>query len=192
MLRSASKSGNAGYLADAGSLTDRADTLEGGPWREEWSHFTMKHTQHRRSDCPINFALETFGDPWSLLIIRDIVYFGKKTYGEFLESEEGMATNILASRLARLEQQGILVKKSSPSDKRKEEYVLTEKGLDLIPVLMEMANWSAEHDPQTAAPATWIALMKAEREKMIRLIRETVQSGGSVFAGEKSLLGQFV
>ena len=150
----------------------------------------MKHTHHRRSDCPINFALETFGDPWSLLIIRDIIYFGKKTYREFLESDEGMATNILASRLARLEQQGILEKKPSPLDKRKEEYILTEKGLDLIPVLVEMANWSAEYDPDTAAPASWIALMKADREKMIRLIRETVQNGGAVFVGEKSLVGQ--
>jgi DNA-binding HxlR family transcriptional regulator len=152
----------------------------------------MKHTHQKRSDCPINFALELFGDPWSLLIIRDIVYFGKKTYGEFLASEEGMATNILASRLAHLEHQGLLVKKLSEKDKRKEEYVLTEKGLDLIPVLVEMANWSAEHDPHTAAPGAWIALMKADREKMIRLIRETVQSGGSVFVGEKSLLGQLV
>jgi DNA-binding HxlR family transcriptional regulator len=150
----------------------------------------MKHIQHRRSDCPINFALETFGDPWSLLIIRDIVYFGKKTYGEFLESEEGIATNILAGRLARLEQQGILVKKPSPSDKRKEEYILTEKGLDLIPVLAELANWSARYDPQTAAPMAWIALMEADKEKMIRRIHETVQNGGSVFAGEKSLLSQ--
>jgi DNA-binding HxlR family transcriptional regulator len=152
----------------------------------------MKHKHQRRSDCPINFALELFGDPWSLLIIRDIVYFGKKTYGEFLASEEGMATNILASRLAHLEHQGLLVKKSSEQDKRKEEYVLTEKGLDLIPVLVEMANWSAEHDPHTAAPDAWIALMKADREQMIRLMRETVQSGGAVFVGEKSLLGQFV
>jgi DNA-binding HxlR family transcriptional regulator len=152
----------------------------------------MKHTHQRRSDCPINFALETFGDPWSLLLIRDIVYFGKKTYGEFLASEEGMATNILASRLARLEEQGILMKKPSEQDKRREEYVLTEKGLDLIPVLVEMANWSAEYDPDTAAPAAWIALMKADREKMIGLIRETVQNGGSVFVGEKSLLAQFL
>ena len=152
----------------------------------------MKHTHQRRSDCPINFALETFGDPWSMLIIRDIVYFGKKTYGEFLASEEGMATNILASRLAHLEHQGLLMKKSSEQDKRREEYTLTEKGLDLIPILAEIANWSAEHDPHTAAPAAWIALMKADREKMIRLIRETAQSGGSVFVGEKSLLSQFV
>src|SRR5436189_1345647 len=149
----------------------------------------MKHTHQKRSDCPINFALEVFGDPWSLLIIRDIVYFGKNTYGEFLGSEEGMATNILASRLAHLEHQGILVKKLSEKDKRKEENILTEKGLDLIPVLVEMANWSAQHDLHTAAPAAWIALMKTEREKMIRLICETVQSGGSVFVGEKSLLG---
>ncbi len=121
----------------------------------------MKHRHQRRSDCPINFALETFGDLWSLLLIRDIVYFGKKTYGEFFASEEGMATNILASRLARLEEQGILVKKTSGQDKRKEEYILTEKGLDLIP-------------------------------QMIRLMRETVQSGGSVFAGEKSILSTFM
>jgi DNA-binding HxlR family transcriptional regulator len=152
----------------------------------------MKHAQQRRSNCPINFALETFGDPWSLLIIRDMVYFGKKTYGEFLASEEGVATNILASRLARLEQQGILVKRPSPSDKRKEEYVLTEKGLDLIPVLVEMANWSAEYDPQTGAPPAWIALMKAEREQMIQRMRETVQSGGSVFAGENNLISQLM
>ncbi|HEX6778802.1 MAG TPA: helix-turn-helix domain-containing protein [Ktedonobacterales bacterium] len=150
----------------------------------------MKHTQHRRSDCPINFALETFGDTWSLLIIRDMVYFGKKTYGEFLASEEGMATNILASRLARLEEQGILVKRPSPSDKRKEEYALTEKGLDLIPVLVEMANWSAEYDPQTGAPPAWIALMKAEREQMIERMRETVRSGAAVFVGENSLISQ--
>ena len=85
-----------------------------------------------------------------------------------------------------------LHKKPSPSDKRKEEYVLTEKGLDLIPVLVELVNWSANQDPQTTAPAAWIALMEAEKEKMIQRIRETVQSGGSVFAGEKSLLSQFV
>ncbi|HLZ64035.1 MAG TPA: helix-turn-helix domain-containing protein [Ktedonosporobacter sp.] len=152
----------------------------------------MKHTQHRRSDCPINFSLETFGDSWSLLIVRDIVYFGKKTYGEFLASEEGIATNILASRLALLEQKGILVKKPDATEKRREVYTLTEKGLDLIPILVEMSNWSAEYDPQTGAPPAWIALMHAEKEKMTRLIRETVQSGRSVFVGPDSLASQFM
>jgi DNA-binding HxlR family transcriptional regulator len=150
----------------------------------------MKQKQQRRSDCPINFALETFGDMWSLLIIRDIVYFGKKTYSEFLASDEAIATNILASRLLHLEQKGILVKKPSAVDKRKEVYSLTEKGLDLIPVLLEMAGWSAQHDPQTSAPQAWIALVKADKEKMISLIRETVRSGGSIFAGPDSVISK--
>ena len=150
----------------------------------------MKHKYQRRSDCPINFGLETFGDPWSLLIIRDIVYFGKKTYSEFLASEEGIATNILASRLAHLEHQGILMKKPHDTDERKEIYILTEKGLDLIPILVEMANWSAEHDPHTAAPAAWIASMHAEKEKMTQLIRRTVQNGHAVFTGPESLISK--
>lgn len=150
----------------------------------------MKKKQPRRSDCPINFALETFGDMWSLLIIRDIVYFGKKTYGEFLASDEGMATNILASRLVHLEQKGILVKKPDATDKRKELYLLTDKGLDLIPILLEMANWSAGHDPQTSAPQAWIARVNADKEKMINLIRETVRSGGSIFSGPDSVVSK--
>jgi DNA-binding HxlR family transcriptional regulator len=143
----------------------------------------MKKQQRRRSHCPINFALETFGDSWSLLIVRDIVYFGKKTYGEFLQSSEGIATNILASRLAQLEQKGILVKKPYATDRRKEIYSLTEKGLDLIPILLEITNWGAHHGPQTGATQEWMALVNTNQEKMSRLIRETVQRGGSIFSG---------
>lgn len=150
----------------------------------------MRKNQQRRSDCPINFGLETFGDMWSLLIIRDIVYFGKKTYGEFLASEEGIATNILASRLAHLEHNGLLVKKPHATDKRKEAYALTEKGLDVIPILLEMANWGAHHDPDTGAPPDWIALVNADKANMTRLIRETVQSGGSVFVGPDSVVSK--
>jgi DNA-binding HxlR family transcriptional regulator len=150
----------------------------------------MKKKQPRRSDCPINFALETFGDRWSLLIIRDMVYFGKKTYGEFLASGEGIATNILASRLVHLEQKGLLVKKPDETDKRKEVYYLTEKGLDLIPTLLELASWGAQHDPQTAAPQAWMARVKADKAKLINLIRETVQRGGSVFSGPNSVVRQ--
>jgi DNA-binding HxlR family transcriptional regulator len=146
--------------------------------------------QQRRSDCPISFALETFGDTWSLLIVRDIVYFGKKTYGEFLDSDEGIATNILASRLEQLEQKGILVKQPYAADKRKEVYSLTKKGLDLIPILVEMASWSAQHDPQTGAPQDWIARVNADKPNMLRLIRETVQNGGSVFVGADSVVNQ--
>jgi len=146
--------------------------------------------QQRRSDCPINFSLETFGDLWSLLVIRDIVYFGKQSYGEFLESDEGIATNILATRLVQLEEKGILVKKQDPTDKRKDIYSLTNKGLDLIPILLELASWGARHDAQTGAPQAWIALVNANKEKISRLIRETVQSGGSIFVGPDSVAGK--
>lgn len=141
-----------------------------------------------KSHCPINFSLETFGDTWSLLIVRDIVYFGKKTYGEFLESEEGISSNILASRLVHLEQKGILIKKPHESDKRKEIYLLSEKGLDVIPILLEMAGWGANYDPKTDAPPNWIAMVNADREMMIGLIRETVQNGGAIFTGPNSVV----
>lgn len=146
--------------------------------------------QQRRSDCPISLGLETFGDTWSLLVVRDIVYFGKKTYGEFLESDEKIATNILASRLAELEQKGILLKQRDTQDKRKEIYSLTEKGLDLIPILLEIANWSARHDAHTGAPPDWIAQVNANKEKITRLIRDTVRNGGSIFAGANSVVAQ--
>jgi len=131
-----------------------------------------------------------FGDSWSLLIIRDIVYFGKKTYGEFLASEERIATNILANRLAQLEQRGIIVKRPAGPDRRREEYALTEKGLDIIPILVEMAGWSAQHDPQTGAPPDWITLMNAQKPQMLQLIRETVRDGGAVFAGPGSVVSK--
>jgi DNA-binding HxlR family transcriptional regulator len=150
----------------------------------------MKKQQQRRSDCPINFSLEMFGDSWSLLIVRDIVFFGKKTYGEFLDSSEGIATNILATRLAQLEEKDILIKKPYPLDKRKDAYVLTEKGLDLIPIVLELANWGAHHDPQTGAPMEFVARVNSDRENMIRLIRDTVQKGGSVFVGPGSVVSQ--
>jgi DNA-binding HxlR family transcriptional regulator len=145
-----------------------------------------------KSHCPINFSLETFGDSWSMLIVRDIVYFGKKTYGEFLDSDEGISSNILASRLVHLEQKGILVKKPHDIDKRKEVYLLTEKGLNLIPVLLEMAGWGAQHNPETDVPQGWIAAVQADRELMIKLIRETVQNGGSIFSGPNSIVSKLV
>ncbi len=142
----------------------------------------MKRAENK-SHCPVNFALETFGDAWSLLIVRDIVFWGKKTYGEFLDSGEGIATNVLAARLAHLEQKGILTKKTHPSDKRKEVYALTEKGLGLIPILLEMSGWSAQHDRKTTAPKQFVAAVYADREKMFKLVQDSVRSGGSLFGG---------
>jgi len=121
----------------------------------------------RKSDCAINFSLETFGDPWSLLIVRDIVFFGKKTYGDFLASEERIGTSVLANRLMALEKQGILSKSTNQADKRKEEYRLTEKGTDLIPVLFELMSWGAKYDANTGASPKVIAQLQKNRKGVI-------------------------
>lgn len=147
----------------------------------------MKRTD-LKSHCPVNFALEVVGDPWSLLIVRDIVFWGKKTYGEFLASDEHIATNMLAQRLHLLETKGILSKKHHPADKRKEVYELTDKGLDLIPVLIEMAGWSALNDPATTVPLSFVKCVAADRRGMFELIRQTVSEGGSLFRGSNSVV----
>ena len=132
-----------------------------------------------RSHCPINFGLESVGDRWSLLILRDIVFRGKRTYGEFLKSEEGIATNILASRLAMLVDDGILEKSVNAADARKDHYVLTEKGLDLIPLLFEMILWSAKYDPRSEARriTQLVEKIRANNRKISQRIIDKVRSG---------------
>ena len=145
---------------------------------------TMKRSD-TKSHCPVNFALETFGDTWSLLIIRDIVFWGKKTYGEYLKSKEGISTSILSARLEHLVQKGILTKTPYAADKRKDTYTLTEKGLDVIPQLLEMAGWSSRYDPKTTAPKAFVAAVYADREKMFKQVKQIVRDGGSIF-GQKN------
>jgi DNA-binding HxlR family transcriptional regulator len=126
----------------------------------------------KRSRCPISFALDMFGDKWSLLIVRDLVFTDKKTYGEFLKSDEGIATNILASRLKALENTKIISKVQNPLDKRMDIYSLTRKGFDLVPVLMEMMLWSAKHDPDTIASKEFIAQARKINLVMERKMRK--------------------
>jgi len=95
-----------------------------------------------RSDCPLNFGLEIFGDKWTLLIIRDLIFFNKRYYNEFLNAEEGISTNILADRLSLLEKQGIISRKKDENHKQKIIYRLTQKGIDLLPVIIEIGLWS--------------------------------------------------
>ncbi|TDF94811.1 transcriptional regulator [Paenibacillus piri] len=149
----------------------------------------MKRSDNK-SRCPINFSLETIGDNWSMLIVRDIVYFGKKTFNEFLHSEEGISTNILTARLIHLEQKNVLSKMPHPTDKRKEVYCLTEKGLNLIPILLELAIWGFTHDEKTEAPQSWFDVIQADKEKVIDLVRETVKRGGSIFVGSDSVVSK--
>ena len=95
--------------------------------------------------CPISSALDILGDKWTLLIIRDLMFAGKRTYGEFLQSEEKIATNILANRLLILEEAGIVEKKAFPGNRVKNLYQLTSKGIDLMPTLFEIIVWGDKY-----------------------------------------------
>lgn len=98
-----------------------------------------------KSFCPQNLILEIIGDKWTLLIIRDMMLNEKQYFREFLQSEEKIATNILSNRLKSLEQEGVIYKTKDPNHKQKICYFLTEKGIDLFPILIENARWSLKY-----------------------------------------------
>jgi DNA-binding HxlR family transcriptional regulator len=124
---------------------------------------------NRRSGCPLNASVEMLGDRWSLLILRDMMLRGFKTYKEFLSSYEGIATNVLADRLRRLEEYGIIEPSPDMSDGRKVIYVLTKKGVDLAPVMAEMVLWAAAHEP-TGNPEL-VRALKKDKAAMIDAIQ---------------------
>jgi DNA-binding HxlR family transcriptional regulator len=123
-----------------------------------------------RSHCPINFGLEIFGDAWTLLVLRDLLIVGKSGFSEFLASEEGIATNILTDRLARLEAAGLITRERGSADRRQVIYRATDAGKALVPVLVEMSYWGAKHDPLTAAPPAFVAGYEADRNGLLRAI----------------------
>lgn len=124
----------------------------------------------RRSPCPLNASVEMLGDRWSLLIIRDMMLRGFQTYKEFLECYEGIATNILADRLRRLVEYGIIEMKRDKTDRRKVLYRLTTKGIDLAPVLTEMVLWAAAHE-DTGNQAL-VKVLREDKEKFMAGIRQ--------------------
>jgi DNA-binding HxlR family transcriptional regulator len=109
-----------------------------------------------RSPCPIAGTLDIVGDKWSLLVVRDLLFLGKRLYGEFAQSDEGIPTNILADRLKRLEETGLLTKKPYQSNPVRHEYRLTPKGEELFPVLREMIRWADKHVPGTYVPTGFL------------------------------------
>jgi len=118
----------------------------------------------RETGCPIAFGLDTFGDRWSLLIIREIMLRGKRTYSEFLEADEGIASNILIARLKHLEAEGIVEKSRDPENRRAFIYELTKKGRDLAPILLEIIIWSGMHDKRPYALRTVLNKIEQDRE----------------------------
>src|ERR1700716_276380 len=116
------------------------------------------------------------GDRWTLLIIRDMMLRGARTYKEFMECYEGIATNILADRLRKLIAYGIITTEADPSDGRKVTYLLTEKGIDLAPVLTEMVLWAAAHE-ETGNQAL-VRQMRENRENFLGAIRQRWEERG--------------
>ena len=133
-----------------------------------------KPCDDRRSDCPIAGALDLLGDRWSLVIVRDLMFRGFREYGQFLAAGEGISTNILAERLDRLMCAGVIVRTEHPSNGKKYVYRLTEKGVDLAPVMIELALWGSKYVPDNAAPAAVVHQMRTAREKMVHQLREAL------------------
>jgi DNA-binding HxlR family transcriptional regulator len=120
--------------------------------------------------CPLSVSLDRIGDRWSLLIVRDMMVRGFRTFREFQNSGEGIATNILADRLRKLEKAGIIEPEKHSSDGRKVNYLLTEKGIDLAPVVMEMLIWAARHE-KTYLPCAAVETVATHRKQLLDEVR---------------------
>ncbi len=127
----------------------------------------------RRSGCPISVSLDLLGDKWTLLVLRDLVFMRKRHFRDFLDSSEGIATNILTRRLRTLECAGIVTRRPDPDNARQVIYELTEKGLDLIPVLLDLILWGAKYDSQTGAPQEFIERAHNDREGLLAELRSS-------------------
>ena len=132
----------------------------------------------RRSGCPIAITLDLLGDQWSLLVVRDLMFHQRRTFGEFAAAGEGVATNVLAERLGRLEAAGIIARTADPADRRRRIYRLTAKGLDLAPVLVEMVLWVARHE-RTDAPPSLVARMRQDRTGFLDELRRAVETASA-------------
>jgi DNA-binding HxlR family transcriptional regulator len=150
-------------------------------------------SDERRSGCPINLTLEVVGDKWSLLVIRDMIFGNRRHFRELLaKSEERIASNILADRLKRLTEEGIVSKADDPTHKQKAVYSLTEKGIELLPVLAQMSAWGLKHLPvteelgvrarllQEGGPRMWVELMDELREIHLGVPRRKKKKGPTV------------
>lgn len=132
--------------------------------------------------CPVVFALDVIGDRWSLVILRDMLFRGKRTYSDFLKSHEKISTNILADRLEKLEATGLIAKVPARENSPRKAYALMEKGADMLPVILEMIAWSATYDryPEGAAliagaPDDLLHRIKTDRDGLMAELRPALQ-----------------
>jgi DNA-binding HxlR family transcriptional regulator len=126
----------------------------------------------KRSNCPISCSLDMWGDKWSLLIVRDLMFAKECTYGDFLKSPEGIATNILASRLQSLEENKIIEKLEHPDSKAKVLYRLTRKGIDLLPIIIEINLWAEKY---FTIPDDRKAMLKEMKKDKVGFVKSAIK-----------------
>jgi DNA-binding HxlR family transcriptional regulator len=132
----------------------------------------------KRSDCPVSCSLDIWGDRWSLLIIRDLMFAKACTYGDFLKSEEGISTNILASRLLAMEENGLIEKLEHPDSRAKVLYRLTRKGIDLLPIMIEIGLWAEKYFSLPEDRKAMLKEVKKDKAAFIKAaIKELEQAG---------------
>ena len=136
----------------------------------------------KRSDCPISSSLDIFGDRWSLLIVRDLMLYKTRTYGDFTKSAEKIATNILANRLQVLEDNGIVVKLPYPDNKVKVLYKLSPKGIDLIPALIEIALWGGKYISGSDADSPFLKKVRKSKTIFLKNIMDKLRADGEAGA----------
>ena len=127
--------------------------------------------KRRLSGCPIDYALDFFGDRWTLLVIRDLLFARKRHFKELMESPERIASNILTARLKKLEERGLIARCPDPHNRKQVIYSLTEKGRDLTPVLVEMIRWGGQHDPNSLCPKSLVARLTRDNDRLIADMR---------------------
>lgn len=143
----------------------------------------------KRSCCAISTALDIIGDKWALLIVRDMAFHGKSTYCEFLKSEEGIATNVLADKLVLLERSGLVEKKPHPDSKLKILYRLTQKGIDLVPVLVDIIIWSDQYLDISENGRRFAENARKDREGTIRQVLENLKEERHTCSSETESCG---
>jgi DNA-binding HxlR family transcriptional regulator len=129
-----------------------------------------------RSNCPISYSLDVFGDKWTLLILRDLLIRQKRYYQDFLNSDEGIATNILADRLKNLLDNGLLTKTDNPENKRQSIYSPTKMAIALLPVLGEIAKWGLKFQPTVNGTRQSIGNFKTVRKKLRKVYKKNLMS----------------
>lgn len=131
--------------------------------------------------CPVRYAAGIFGDKWSFVLLRDVLLHGKRYYGDFLASEEGISTNVLASRLADLEATGMLTRHQDPEKRSRVFYLPTGKARDLLPALLAMMVWSVDHDPDTKAPESFAPFVKQDMARAVRWYEAQIDKANAPF-----------